>query len=51
MCVSLRGLLNTRGIEGMKLFIPRSVLGKVVSIIVFLGAVAGILTFINLGIL
>ena len=48
MCVGLRGLLNTRGIEGMKLFIPRSVLGKVVSIIVFLGAVAGILTFINL---
>ena len=48
MYAGLRGILNTRGIEGMKQFIPRSLLGKAVSTIVFLGAVAGILTFIDL---
>ena len=46
MCVGLRVILNTRGIEGMKRFIPRSLWGKAVSTILFLGAVAGILTFI-----
>ena len=46
MCVGLRGLPNTRGIEAMKRFIPRSLWAKVVSTILFLGAVAGILTLI-----
>ncbi len=48
MCVGLRVILNSRGIEGMRQFLLRSFWGKVVSTILFLGAVAGILTFINL---